>query len=161
MNSFLIFLFQICNSTLSVWCDESEVQYSCKPPFFSLSIVNAVKTIFHAYWQAVCIDRMYFMCTQRHIKVMGGTTQKMLFSSGPNVDQAIIFFTRCTLQSNSRCSAALWSGTRSFGRYNVNDTNAPPDICIAMKLNNVDRKEGYHPLPSIIMLIKFLGLLGD
>lgn len=31
------------------------------------------------------------MCIQRDIKVMWGTAQKMLFSSGPSVDQAIIF----------------------------------------------------------------------
>lgn len=50
---------------------------------------------------------------------------------------------------------------QNLGRHNVNDTNAPPDLQVAIKLNNVDGKEGYHPQASMTILIKFLGLLGD
>lgn len=64
-------------------------------------------------------------------------------------------------RSNARCTHSPMKRYQNLGRHNVNDTNAPPDLQVAIKLNNVDGKEGYHPQASMIILIKFLGLLGD
>lgn len=67
LNSFLIFLIQICNSALSVWCDESELQYPYKLPFFSLNICKCCERHFPRLLTGrVYRQSIFYVYTERH-----------------------------------------------------------------------------------------------
>lgn len=128
-------IFQIRHSGIPVWCDESELKYPYKTTFFSLNICKGYKSHQSCLWMgSVYRQNIVYMYTQRDITVMWGTTLNMLFSSVPNLAQATGGFSHLAKQCKWQFILMNWC----CGRHDVHDTNAPHDLCVAIRLHTAD-----------------------